>query len=249
MKIRTFTLCLALLAAVAAAAMALSAVEILREVERNEAFTTLYYEARMEIQVGGRRVTKTMRGFAQGNEKGLLEFTSRRDLGTRILKIGDDLWLYSPTAEEEVRLSGDMLRQGMMGSDISYQDALEYEHLTELYTAEVIGEETLAGRPCHLLELVARPGKEVSYYRRKIWVDKERYVALREELYAPSGKLLKVMSVEKVERFGSRYYATAVVFEDKLRKNSSTRMVIEKIVFDQPLPADVFTRQRLTAKP
>ncbi|NLG85536.1 MAG: outer membrane lipoprotein-sorting protein, partial [Firmicutes bacterium] len=129
-KTRIFILSLSLLAAVAAVGLGFSAAEILRAVERNEEFTTLYYEARMEIQVGGRRVTKTMRGCAQGNEKGLVEFTNPRDLGTRILKIGDDLWLYSPTAEEEVRLSGDMLRQGMMGSDISYQDALEYEHLT-----------------------------------------------------------------------------------------------------------------------
>ena len=37
-----------------------------------------------------------MRAWAEGNDKGLVEFTGRRDLGTRILKIGDDLWLYSP---------------------------------------------------------------------------------------------------------------------------------------------------------
>ncbi|MCL6614399.1 MAG: hypothetical protein K6U03_07290, partial [Firmicutes bacterium] len=82
-KFRHFILSLFLLAAVAPGVMALSALEILAEVDRNEEFKTVYYEASMEIQVGNRRVTKTMRGFAQGNEKGLLEFTSRRDLGTR----------------------------------------------------------------------------------------------------------------------------------------------------------------------
>jgi outer membrane lipoprotein-sorting protein len=222
--------------------------DILKRLDRNQEFQTAYYEARMEITVGGRKATKTMRAWAEGNNKGLMEFTDRRDLGTRILKIGDDLWLFSPTAEEEVKLSGDMLRRGMMGSDFSYQDALDYEHMTEQYQAELLGGETLDGRPCYLLELVAREGVEVSYYRRKIWIDKERYIALREELYAPSGKLLKVSTTEKVEAFGARYYATAVRMEDKLRKNSSTRFVIEKIVFDAPIPAGTFTRQRLTAK-
>ncbi len=232
----------------ATALAAPTALEILKQVDRNENFTTVYYEARMDITVGGRQVAKTMRAWAEGNNKALVEFTSRRDLGTRILKINDDLWLYSPTAEEEVKLSGDMLKQGLMGSDFSYQDMLDYEHLTELYQAAVIGEETLDGRSCHVLELTARPNQEVSYYRRKIWVDKERFVSLREELYAPSGKLLKLSATEKVEHFGARWYATSVVMEDKLKKNSNTRFAIEKIVFDQPIPASTFTRQRLTAK-
>ncbi|MGE5551301.1 MAG: outer membrane lipoprotein-sorting protein [Bacteroidota bacterium] len=222
--------------------------DILRQMDRNIEFRTVYYEASMEIVVGSRKITKTMRSWAEGNEKALMEFTSQRDLGTRILKLGDDLWLYSPTAEEEVKLSGDMLKQGMMGSDFSYQDALEYEHLTELYQAELAGEELIGDRPCHVLELTARPGVEVSYYRRKVWVDKERFVGLKEELYAPSGKLLKVSTTEKVERFGARYYATALRMEDKLRKKSSTRFVMDKIVFDLPIPAGTFTRQRLTAK-
>jgi len=231
-----------------AALAATSATEILRKLDENENFKTAYYESSMEITVGGRKITKTMRAWAEGNAKALVEFTSRRDLGTRILKIGDDLWLYSPTAEEEVRLSGDMLKQGLMGSDFSYQDMLDYEHLTELYQASVLGEEALAERPCYILELTARPNQEVSYYRRKIWVDKERFVSLREELYAPSGKLLKLSVTGKVEHFGARWYATSVVMEDKLKKNSNTRFAIEKIVFDQPIPPGTFTRQRLTAK-
>jgi len=46
----------------------------------------------------------------------------------------------------------------------------------ELYESTVIGIENLDGRPCYVLELVAREGVKVSYYRRKIWVDAERYL-------------------------------------------------------------------------
>lgn len=247
-RLATILFVAAVVSLAVAAFAALAAQEILKRLDENENFKTAYYEASMEITVGGRKITKTMRAWAEGNNKGLVEFTSLRDRGTRFLKIGDDLWLYSPTAEEEVKLSGDMLKQGMMGSDFSYQDALDYEHLVDLYQSNLTGEERLGDRPCYLLELVAKPGAEVSYYRRKVWVDSERYVALREEFYAPSGKLLKVATIEKVERFGARYYATAMKMEDKLRKDSSTRFTIDKIVFDQPIPPGTFTRQRLTAK-
>lgn len=229
-------------------AQAPTASEIIRRVEQNTDFKTAYYEARMEIALRGRANTKTMRAWVEGDDRALVEFTNKRDLGTRILKIEDDLWLFSPTAEEEVRLSGEMLNQGMMGSDFSYQDALESAQLMELYESTVIGIENLDGRPCYVLELVAREGVKVSYYRRKIWVDVERYLGLREELYAPSGKLLKQSSTETVEKIGERYYPMIIIMEDMTRKGSSTRLVIESIVFNQAIPADTFTRQRLTAR-
>ena len=229
-------------------AQAPTASEIIRRVEQNTDFKTAYYEARMEIALRGRANTKTMRAWVEGDDRALVEFTNKRDLGTRILKIEDDLWLFSPTAEEEVRLSGEMLNQGMMGSDFSYQDALESAQLMELYESTVIGIENLDGRPCYVLELVAREGVKVSYYRRKIWVDTERYLGLREELYAPSGKLLKQSSTENIEKIGDRYYPMLIVMEDMTRKGSSTRLVIESIVFNQAIPADTFTRQRLTAR-
>ena len=33
--------------------------------------------------------------------------------------------------------------------------------------------------------------EDVAYQMRKLWVDKSRYIPLKEELYAKSGKLLK----------------------------------------------------------
>ncbi|MGB3986755.1 MAG: outer membrane lipoprotein-sorting protein, partial [Bacillota bacterium] len=202
---------LSLMAARAEAATATpSASEIIERMERNTDFETVYYEARMEISQRGRVNTKTMRAWADEDGRALIEFTNKRDLGTRILKIGDDLWLFSPTADEEVRLSGEMLNQGLMGSDFSYQDALASERLTELYESTVVGIEELDGRPCYVLELVAREGARVSYYRRKMWVDTERYLGLREELYAPSGKLLKQSSTVRIEKIGERYYPMEV---------------------------------------
>jgi outer membrane lipoprotein-sorting protein len=225
-----------------------TASEIIRKMEQNTDFKTAYYEAKMEITQRERVNTKTMRAWVEGNNRALVEFTNKRDLGTRILKVGDDLWLFSPTAEEEVRLSGEMLNQGMMGSDFSYQDALESTQLLELYESRVIGVETRGDRQCYVLELVAREGIKVSYYRRKIWVDTERYLGLREELYAPSGRLLKQSSTESIEKIGNRYYPMLIVMEDATRKGSSTKFIIESIVFDKPIPADTFTRQRLTSR-
>jgi hypothetical protein len=67
-------------------------------------------------------------------------------------------------------------------------------------------------------------------------------------MYAPSGKLLKVSTTEKVEQFGNRFYPTEVVMEDKIRKNSNTRMITDKIQFNLVIPDGTFTRQHLTSR-
>ncbi|MDI3281152.1 MAG: outer membrane lipoprotein-sorting protein [Bacillota bacterium] len=222
--------------------------EILRLVDENARITTAYLEASLLIQSGNRQMTKTMQIWAEGGDKALVEFTNPGDRGTRYLKLGQELWIYSPEAEEVVKISGHLLRQGMMGSDFSYQDALEAERLQDLYDAKLIGEEEQAGRTCYVLELTAKPGREVSYYRRKVWVSKAELVGVREELYAQSGKLLKVFTAQKVERFGNRFYITEATMQNLLKKNSSTRMTISRIAFDVAIPAGTFSLQQLTGR-
>ena len=53
-------------------------------------------------------------------------------------------------------------------------------------------------RSCWVLELTAKSGTDPAYHSRKLWVDKERYLVLKEERFATSGKLLKTSEVTKV---------------------------------------------------
>ena len=48
-----------------------------------------------------------------------------------------------------------MLRQSVMGSDLSYEDLMEDRTLEDMYDAQVTGEDTVLDRPCWLLTLTA----------------------------------------------------------------------------------------------
>jgi len=157
---------------------ALTAEEIIKRRDDNEYFDTAQVEAEMIIINRNRKIVKTMSSYVRG-DNGLVIFTNPRDRGTKFLKRGDDLWMFFPEAEDLVKISGHMLNQGIMGSDFSYQDVMEADKLTDLYEFKLVGEEEFDGRPCYVLEGTAVEGKEVSYYRRKSWVDKERFVGLR----------------------------------------------------------------------
>jgi len=120
----------------------------------------------------------------------------------------------------------------------------EDPRLVALYRATVAAEEKIGDRPCWVLELVSRGG-EIAYYRRKIWVDMERDVVLREERFAKSGKLLKTTEVRSVDRVKGRWVATRVVFKDALKDGDGTEFVLEAIEFNAAIPDHVFTKASL----
>lgn len=244
-KLLPLSVCLLILLLLAVTAVgAITAEEIIKRRDNNEYVKTAKAESEMVIISANRKMTKTMLSYVE-EENALTVFTNPRDRGTKFLKRGDDLWMFFPDAEDIIKISGHMLNQGMMGSDFSYQDIMEADKLTELYEFKLLGEEELDGRPCYVLEGIAVKGKEVSYYRRKSWVDKERFIGLKEELYARSGRLLKVMTVKQVKQIEGRWYPVESVMEDKLKKNTRTEFIIKAIEFNPEIPAGTFTLENL----
>ncbi len=158
-----------------------------------------------------------------------------------MLKLEKQLWIYSPSTDRTIQISGHMLRQSVMGSDLSYEDMMDDRKLTDVYVATVAGEETIDGRKAFLLELTAKV-EDVSYHSQKMWVDSERFVPLKQELYAKSGKLLKQMEMKDIIQVQGRWFPSTVVYKDMLKQGDGTEFKITKIQFDQEIPAYIFTK-------
>jgi len=224
---------------------ALTGEQIINRVDRNMTFASARMEAKMVIHVGKQVRTKKMISYSEGKNKSFAEFTyPARDKEVKYLKIDDNMWMYLPSVEKIIKIAGHMLRQSMMGSDFSYEDALESSNLSEKYEVKLVRSEVLNRRPCHVLDLTAKV-KKVTYYRRKIWIDKEYFVPLQEEMFAKSGKKLKVMTLGKIQKFGKRYYPTYMSLKNLLRKNSLTEMFTTKAQFGIKIPKGTFTQRNL----
>ncbi|MDI6849171.1 MAG: outer membrane lipoprotein-sorting protein [Candidatus Saccharicenans sp.] len=226
--------------------------EILKRVDDNITAGNKIMTAKMIIHL--RRTTRTVefKSYIQGTEKAFTEYLApAREKGTRMLKLGDQLWMYSPWTERTILISGHMLRQSVMGSDLSYEDMMEDPRLSNSYTADVVGEEKVRLEAqggdevlCWVLELSARQ-EDVAYPRRKLWVDKERYVVLREELYARGGTLLKKVEVLSLRKFEARWVPDRAIFKDVLKAGEGTEFVIESLEFDAKIPDHIFSRASL----
>jgi len=220
--------------------------EILDHIDANMVFKSAYSNIEMVLTIGSRTITKTMTSHSAGSEKSFIEFLSpARDKGTKILKLDGIIRIYYPSAERVMRLSGHMLRQSMMGSDFSYEDMTERSRkLREEYEAVLIGEDQYNKHSCYVLELTSKIENQ-TYHRRKIWVDKTLFLGMKEELYARSGKLLKVLRVDEVKSFKGRHYPVRLTMEDKLRQGSKTEMRVTDIDFDLDLPDTIFSERNL----
>ena len=219
--------------------------ELLRRLDANMTFDTRSSKLTMTVTKGGRTKVYTMQSYGRGADDAAMEFLSPdRDAGTRMLKKGDELWMYLPSVEKTQRISGHMLRQGMMGSDFSYEDMLESAALRTLYTSTITGEEVKDGVACYRLEMIANQ-PEVSYPKRIMWMDKQNLVPVHQELYAVSGMMLKEIVFSNVKTFGDRQFPTKIVATDKLQTGSSTVVTFDELTFSVKLEEEVFSMRWL----
>ena len=218
--------------------------EILDRIDANMSSDTRYVKSRMVIH--GPRSSRTVESesWAQGISSFIEYLAPAREKGTKMLKLEDKLWIFSPSTDRTIQISGHMLRQSVMGSDLSYEDMMDDRTLSDVYEAGVTGEETIGESECWIVEMRATE-EDVAYQMRKLWVDKTRYIPLKEELYAKSGKLLKKTELSNIKKHGTRWYPGKMTFKDMLKKGAGTEFIVDEIKFDVEIPEHLLSKAAL----
>jgi outer membrane lipoprotein-sorting protein len=218
---------------------------ILEKVDRNMSSKNRVFESEMIIH--GRRSSRTITSisYSAGTKQSFTEYLSpAREQGTKMLKLENQLWIYSPSTDRTIQISGHMLRQSVMGSDLSYEDMMDDRKLTEIYNASVTGNEVIEGRNTYILELKAKVD-DAAYHSQKVWIDTERFVPLKQEMFAKSGQLLKQTSLSDVRQVQGRWFPMKMVFKDVLKEGSGTEFRMTSVKFDQIIPEYIFTKAAL----
>ena len=218
---------------------------IMDRVDKNMSSRNRVFESEMIIH--GRRASRTITSvsYSEGDKKSFTEYLSpAREQGTKMLKLENQLWIYSPSSDRIIQISGHMLRQSVMGSDLSYEDMMEDRKLTDVYSAKVTGNEAIDGRNTYVIELTAIVD-DAAYYSQKIWVDVERFVPLKQEMFAKSGQLLKRTTLSEVKQVQGRWFPMKIVYKDVLKEGSGTEFRMTSVKFDQDIPDYIFTKAAL----
>ena len=244
-KLFAGTLLIFLIFTVPAIAEEINAQKLLEQVDENLWANTKFITGRLIIDNGRKVRTLTQDSWMQGVDRFYSHYKSpAREKGTKMLKIGGKLWMYTPRTDRKILIAGHLLRQSMMGSDLSYEDMMEDHKLSHSYSASFEGFEDFVGTRCAVLHLVARD-KKTTYQTRKAWIDPEKQIVLKEERFAKSGKLLKRIEFTDYGKIDQRLFPRTMVFRDMLKENTQTTYKFDVIEFDVDIPAKYFSQSIL----
>ena len=220
--------------------------EIITKIDKNLNAKSRILTSKMVVH--GRRLSRTIesKNWVIGTNQAFTEYLSpAREAGTKMLKLNDKLWTYSPQTDRVIQISGHMLRQSVMGSDMSYNDMMEDRPIEEIYEANISGSEIIDNRDYWIITMEAKV-KGLPYPKRKAWVDKEYFLPIIEELYAKSGKLLKTSRLSEIVKVQGRWFPSKFIYKDELKRNSrGTEWIIDEIKFDVDIPKSRFSKALL----
>ena len=207
-------------------AEAIDAQKLLKEVDDNLWSNTKFISGRLIIDNGRKVRTLTQDSWMEGVERSYSHYKSpAREKGTKMLKIKGKLWMYTPRTDRKILIAGHLLRQSMMGSDLSYEDMMEDHKLSQSYIATFDRLQSIKGTEYTILNLAARD-KKTTYQTRRVWINPKDKTILQEERFAKTGKLLKRILFKDYELIDDRIFPRTMIFKDLLKKKYSNFLQI-----------------------
>lgn len=133
----------------------------------------------------------------------------------------------------------------LFGSEISTEDQ-ETGKLDD-YTYTILQRGTYKGRPVAVIESVPTPQrlKSTRYGKVRTWVDTERYISLKIQMFDKRGNAIKQVSVANIEKINGIWLARSMTFKN-LVSQRLTNMKIKAITFGLDIDAAFLTQRALT---
>jgi len=169
----------------------------------------------------------------------LARFTSPANMNDRmVLMVDRNMWFIRSGLKKPVSLSP---RQKLLG-DAANGDIASTNYVDD-YHAVLLGEETVRGEACYVLDLKAA-NKNVTYDRIRYRVSKERLVGVQAEFYTLSGKLFKTAEFKYDNRISVNGqeaipFVSELIIRDAIQKNRVTTMTYSHIKVE-PIPDSTF---------
>lgn len=219
--------------------------EILDAVDEKMSFDSASFSATLVNRDKFGETKISFNTYEKGDGDTLLIVTSGPDRGQKILRLGDEIYIYYPEADETVRLSSSGLKDSFLGSDFSYEDLTGDDDWDARYSHSLEGGAEIDGISCYVLFLEAKKRSE-TYQKKRIYVDSERMVPLKMELYSRSGKLLKEVYYSSYITDGEIYFPGKVEIVNAVKNDSSSLITIDDMVFNADIDETYFDSEELS---
>lgn len=161
----------------------------------------------------------------------------------------NDVLLYLPALAKVRRLvsGGEGNEDGgsFFGTEF-FSDDTQMKKLED-FTYNILREEVYENRPTWVLELTptAKRAKRTSYQKLELWIDKERKLILREDLYNRSGKLFKQRLNRQFAHIDNVWMARQQTMNNLITSRITSIDNIS-VTYNKEVPDELFTERSLT---
>ncbi|MEO0231273.1 MAG: outer membrane lipoprotein-sorting protein [candidate division WOR-3 bacterium] len=220
----------------------INADDILNKLREDRKIESSKFYAKIEIVKGKRILFKEFEGFSKGSDFYIV-FKNPEDKDVKYLKIKNDLYIYIPDIDDVVRISGDMLKESFMGTDLSYEDLMQEDPL-RYYKTLNFKDTIINGDSLYFMEIVDTT-KRAPYYSINLFIEKKNILVKKEELFTKNGRKIKEIEILDYKKIKEKFYPVSYIMRDLRLKNSYTKVILEKIEIDIKLKDEIFKLEHL----
>jgi len=221
----------------------LSAVEILQKADEvTYAPKDQFYKSKVIlIDKNGKESYREALMYQKGTNKRFVRFTEPADIrGIGFLSLPNDVnYVYLPAFKKSRRIASHIKNQNFAGTDFTYEDmeALTY---SEKWKPELLRKD----ESHYVLNLTPREGRTSDYSKLIMYVRTDNFYPEKIEYYDKSGNLCKILTRRRIEKIGNYLIALETEMKD-VKKNHTTKLILEDVKFDTNLSDDIFTVRNL----
>lgn len=187
---------LSLLIPVAHAADLVDGKSLLQKVDQNLAPESYEaYRKFISIDAQGKQKEFNIYSIKNGRDKMVALFLSpTSDKGRTTLRLGDNMWLYSPNVGRPIRIKN---LQSITGGIFKNADIMQLDYTQEYDVAQISDHDTT------WLFILKAKNKNIAYQQLKMTVDKALLLPTKVDAYINTGTLTKTMYFKDVKDFGN----------------------------------------------
>ena len=198
--------------------------------EKIRGITSSYTEMAIKIIRPKWKKEMVMKGWSIRDEYFVsLVLSPAKEKGTVFLKRGNEVWNYIPSIERTIKLPPSMMMQNWMGTDFTNDDLVQRSSVTNDYSNSIIGEQTIDGLDCWIIELIPKEDAPVVWGKLIMWIDKNDYMQLKTEFYDEYDELVSIMTGKLIKNFDGKKLPAIIEFIPLDKDGNKT--IIERIVW------------------
>jgi len=186
----------------------------------------------------------------------ILEPSSEKGIGMLSYNYDDsdrdnETWLYLSALGKVKRISvrnsddEETESASIFGTEMTTEDQ-ETGKLDD-YTYKLLGQGKFRGREVAVIESTPKPHRlsKSSYGKTQSWIDTERYITLKVQMFDKYNNPIKKLEVGKVEKINDVWMGRSLTFFNTV-SNRLTNMKLAAINFDMEIEEDFLTQRALT---